>query len=105
MVRGGGKLQLDGPHHSALGDEVDETSAFDAHYEVVPLGSAMRKGSELAICTKQQKGPGMAYITLIGDLPSIGEHKVGFTRWQLVLGEGSRKRIIRKFDLTPTAKM
>lgn len=84
--------------------ELDETSAFDARYERPPLGAAMRKGSELAICTKQQNGMGMAHISLIGGLHSLGDHKVGFTRWQLVLGEDTMKRIIRKFDLTPIAR-
>lgn len=82
--------------------ELDETSAFDARYERPPLGAAMRKASELVICTKQQNGLGTAHIALINDLPSIGEHRVAFSRWHLVLGDHIEKRVIRKFDLTPT---
>lgn len=84
--------------------ELEETSAFDARHERPSLGCAVRRGSELAICTRQQDGTGIAYIPLIAGLPSLGEYKVGFARWQLVLGEGERKRIIRKFDLTPKAR-
>ena len=83
--------------------EVDENSAFDARFERSPLGVAVRKGAELSICAKAQNSRGLAHITIEDGLPSLGEHKVGFKRWQLVLGEGREKRVIRTFDLTASA--
>ncbi len=86
-----------------LSVEVDETSAFDTRYERCPMGAALRRGCELTICVKGQNGIGAFYIPLVGDLPSLGEHAVGFKRWHLVLGEDRRKRIIRKFEPTQPA--
>lgn len=79
--------------------ELDETSAFDARYEDPPFGAAVRKGSELAICVKRQKIRGIPSIPLVSGLSSVGDSQVGFRRWQLVLGEGDRKRIMRSFDV------
>lgn len=87
-----------------LSVEVDETSAFNLNFDRSPLGAAVRTKTELAICVKAPGRNGLSYVTLVNDLPSLGEHKVGFKRWQLVLGERNQKRIIRVFDLTRTAK-
>lgn len=78
--------------------ELDEASAFDTRFERSPLGAAVRKGSELVICVKDRRH-GSANVTLELGLPQIEDYAVGFKRWQLVLGEGVAKRVIRKFDL------
>ena len=80
--------------------ELDETSAFDARYEYAPLGAVVRKGSELVMCTKSENFRGTANTPLITGLSSIGDSQVGFKRWQLVLGDGDRKRVMRSFDVT-----
>lgn len=87
-----------------LSVEVDDSSAFNLNYENGALGTAVRKGTELSISVKGQGRSGCSYVTLVTDLPSIGGYKVGFRRWQLVLGERSQKRIIREFDVTLPAK-
>ncbi|MBS1939670.1 MAG: hypothetical protein JST38_02180 [Bacteroidetes bacterium] len=80
--------------------ELDETSAFEVHTARNPLGSLVRRGTELSICAQIKPGMASGYIKLVEGLPALGEYKVGFLRWQLVLGERSEKRIIRAFDLT-----
>ncbi|MCD9098060.1 hypothetical protein LU699_13045 [Luteimonas fraxinea] len=78
--------------------ELDDASAFDARAERDALGALVRMGAELAICVKRERGNGTEFVRLLAGLPVIGEHRVGFRRWQLVLGEGCDKRVIRTFE-------
>ena len=75
--------------------ELDETSAFGGP---CPIGAAIRHGTELGICAKRERHGGTTYVPMLTDLPALEDQKVGFTRWQLVLGSGLEKRIIRKFE-------
>lgn len=43
-----------------------------------------------------------AQVPLETGLRLIADCRIGFNRWQLALGEGVAKRVIRKFDLTKT---
>lgn len=80
--------------------ELDATSVFEVGSGRNPVGSVVRKGTELSLCAHAKSGMGISHIKLVEGLPALGEHKVGFSRWQLVLGERSEKRILRTFDLT-----
>jgi hypothetical protein len=78
--------------------EVDEGSAFNAPSDRPTPGDVVRRGAELAMCVMRDRGNGTNLIALASDLPAIGEMQVGFRRWQVVLGEGRLKRVIREFD-------
>jgi hypothetical protein len=79
--------------------ELDEKSASAGP---MALGAAMRQGSELAICGKRDGSNGTTFVSMLSGLPLL-DHKVGFSRWQLVIGEGLEKRVIRKFDVSPAS--
>lgn len=85
---------------SDLRVELDEASAFDARAWRGEVGALVRMGAELAICVKRERGSGTEFVPLLAGLPVIGEHRLGFRRWQLVLGEGRDKRAIRAFDVS-----
>jgi len=80
--------------------EVDDGSVFDARAERDALGALVRMGAELAICVKRERGNGTEFVPLLAGLPAIGQHRVGFRRWQLVLGEGEDRKVIRAFDMS-----
>lgn len=79
--------------------ELDETSVYDARTERV-LGAAVRTEKDLSICVKRQRQNGVTFIPLVPGLPSVGELRVGFRRWSLMLGQGRDKRIMRCFDVS-----
>lgn len=78
--------------------EVDEESAFDARFKRATIGSVVRKGVVLEICVMQERGGRTDFVTLMSGLPLIDGHQAGFNRWQLVLGEGRNKRVVRAMD-------
>jgi hypothetical protein len=84
--------------------EVDETSLFDAH-GTSPLGVAVRTDTRLIVRGKSEDFYGSTKaITLHDNLTSAGENRVGFTKWQAVIGSGDQKRVLIEIDLTPTAE-
>ncbi len=87
-----------------LSIEVDQTSAFNPNFQRNWIGAAVRSQTELTICVKAKGRNGTSNISVVSELPSLGDYKVGFNRWQLVLGDGSQKWVIRAFDLTQSAK-
>jgi hypothetical protein len=78
--------------------EVDEESAFDARFKRATVGSVVRKGGVLEICVVQERGGRTGFVSVVSGLPLIDGHQAGFNRWQLVLGEGRNKRVIRAMD-------
>lgn len=76
--------------------EVDETSAFDPHQAYAPPGSIVREATRLCISARSQNGSTSRKIVLLEGLKPIGEwHRVGFLRWQIVIGQLCDKRVLK----------
>ena len=79
--------------------EVDETTAFDPRYGE-PLGALIRSGTSLGVYGKTERSFGRSRaVSVASDLPAIAEGGAGFTKWQIVLGEGLGKRVLHKVDV------
>ena len=75
--------------------EVDEASLFDPDYSTSALGSVVRSDTRLVIRAKEERAVRqMTAITLQDDLPPAGNLKAAFTKWQIVIGAGSEKRVL-----------
>ncbi len=75
--------------------EMDEASLFDPNEASGKLGDLIRLDARLAIRAKSENSYGpSAAVTLYGDLPPAGEWRAGFSKWQVVIGEGANKRIL-----------
>ncbi|RYG86338.1 MAG: hypothetical protein EON59_10230 [Alphaproteobacteria bacterium] len=85
--------------------EVDETSVYDTAYNDVRLGSMIRSGSRLSIAAKVEgwRG-GVSLVTLADTLPQAGEESAGFTRWQIVIGSGIDKQVLKTISVDPSSK-
>jgi hypothetical protein len=83
--------------------EVDETSLFDPDHDGLPYGAAIRSGDSLSIVANQQDRFGFTpqrLIPMIGDLPMLQERmQAGFRRWQITVGVGLDKRVLRLVEL------
>ncbi|MBB4232184.1 hypothetical protein GGD56_006079 [Rhizobium mongolense] len=73
--------------------EVDETSCFDP-FLGNQIGAIVRGGTRLSIRAKADRSMSAAYVTLQDSLPPTGDYRAGFSRWQVVLGEGFSKRVL-----------
>jgi hypothetical protein len=82
--------------------EVDETSIVDQDQSNVPLGCLVRKGSQLSISARQERGFRSGLMTpLVVDLvPTRDGMEAAFSRWQIVLGDGIAKRVIKTLDVS-----
>ncbi|MFS8047030.1 hypothetical protein [Rhizobium sp. BR 314] len=75
--------------------EVDETSVFDPNQISIPLGTLIRIDTRLTIWAKGERSfDASTSATLCDDLPSTGEFRAAFSRWQIVIGEGQEKRVL-----------
>jgi hypothetical protein len=87
--------------------ELDETSVVDSNKFDVPLGALVRKGAQLSVSAKQDGGfPTASMVPLIvGLTPSGDGMEASFSRWQIVLGESTAKRVLKVIDVAakPTA--
>jgi hypothetical protein len=77
--------------------ELDHKSLFDAEGTYPPAGSMLRRGSELLLVARTERGlRTTAAINVLKDLPpSRDTLATGFLCWQIVLGEGLGKRILK----------
>lgn len=83
--------------------EVDESTAFDPGYEGFPLGAVVRAATELSVYAKTERSFGRSRsVLLVPNLPATYDGGVGFTKWQIVLGAGTEKRILLKIDVQTT---
>lgn len=74
--------------------EVDETTVFDPSAST-PLGAAIRTDTRLALRAKTEHSFGASYsFTLHDELVLAEELRAGFTKWQIVIGEGPMKRVL-----------
>lgn len=80
--------------------EVDETSLFDPDASGTPTGSIIRRDTRLTIHAREERafGAGTA-VTLHDSLPSAERLKAGFTKWQIVVGEETSKRVLWSTNL------
>ncbi|WP_051330207.1 hypothetical protein [Niveispirillum irakense] len=85
--------------------EVDLSSAVSINRHDAPIGTIVREEDFLAILAGIQGSYGFMEphkIPLLSGLPPCqGDSSVGFHKWQIVLGEGQAKRVLRTFDVTP----
>lgn len=73
--------------------EVDENSVFDSGLGS-QLGAIIRADTTLSIRAKAERSAASSSVTLQTGLPSIGDYRAGFSRWQVVLGKGLSKRVL-----------
>lgn len=83
--------------------ECDETSLFDNSSYHAPLGSLVRRGSELNVQSTlvgNRLFPHGGLFTLLSDLPPCEINQTAcFLKWQIVLGEGQDKRVLKKVEV------
>lgn len=84
--------------------EVDETSVFDALNEHRSFGNIIRLDTQLAIRAKQDSlFARPTLVTLHNGLASTEgkseRYQAGFSRWQIVIGEGVDKRVLWETSL------
>lgn len=77
--------------------EVDETSIFDAGRIDPPALSVVRMDRVLSIVAKAYSNlHSWENVVLHDDLPKARDYTAGFKAWQVVLGNGSEKRVLWK---------
>lgn len=85
--------------------EVDVGSAFNADTGRAPYGAAIRRVDYLAVAAQIRSTDGFMNqikVPVTSKLqPCAQGSAVGFHKWQIVLGEGQAKRVLKTFDLTP----
>ncbi len=85
--------------------EVDEKTAFDTQRTYAPYGALVRRGSLISVAAAARDGHGIRrqhLIPLIDGLPTSGsDTEVGFLKWQLVIGEGDTRRVLKSFEAEP----
>lgn len=83
--------------------ELDETSLHDVNGYHPPAGSLVRKGTLLAVQSGYIGGRTLGYgglFTLLSDLPQCEINQSAcFLKWQIVLGEGEDKRVLKKVEV------
>jgi hypothetical protein len=82
--------------------EVDTSTMFDASGHDVPLGSMVRRGTNLGIVARlDDRGSYWAQVVvLVSDLADAREgYGVGFRRWAVALGTGENRRVLFEVDL------
>lgn len=82
-----------------VGVEIDETSLFDPQYASAKLGTIVRLDTRLVVCAGHPTAFGDPFgVILESDLPPTHDLSAGFSRWQIVIGEGPDKRVLREID-------
>lgn len=75
--------------------EVDEKSVFDPDIQPAVFGAVICKGSGLTLNAYAENWRGMVWpITLVEGAEAAVRTSVGFSRWNIVLGSGSEKRVL-----------
>jgi hypothetical protein len=80
--------------------ELDEITNFDAAEWSPPLGTLVRQRDSLCISAKHEDNfPAKILVPIITGLPANHANmKVGFKKWQIVIGEGLSKRVLMAPD-------
>lgn len=80
--------------------EVDESTAFNPEHVDLNFGVVVRKATELSVYATEERSFGHSRaVPLLSKLPATYNGSVGFTKWQVVLGPESNKRILLKIDV------
>lgn len=79
--------------------EVDQETAFDPEYGR-SLGAAVRESTLLDVYAKSERSVGrFDVVSLVSGLPDAINERVGFTKWQVVLGRGPDKRTLCQIEV------
>jgi hypothetical protein len=83
--------------------EVDEATLFEPSRLDAPFGSIIRLDTRLVVRARRERSFGDAtHVTLQDNLASAGELRAGFTKWQVIIGEGVSKRILWSTEMVKT---
>ncbi|KGK57290.1 hypothetical protein NC00_13425 [Xanthomonas cannabis pv. phaseoli] len=74
--------------------EIDETSVFSSEYLRAQPGNLVREGTSLFARAKAHAFGDFDVIVLESELSPMGDLSARFTKWQVVLGSGSEKRVL-----------
>ena len=87
--------------------EIDEKSTFDTERTYAPYGALVRKGDTLSIAilaSDDRRIRRQQLLPVITGLPASGSDiEVGFLKWQLSIGEGDNRRVLRTIEVKPAA--
>ncbi|UFW51096.1 MULTISPECIES: hypothetical protein [Bradyrhizobium] len=85
--------------------EVDETLIFDAAGRWAVPGMMVRRDDGLFISTMDERGGGRNPLIAVQRGLSLSEQGMaaGFARWQVVIGEGIEKRVLKVIELNQPA--
>ncbi|ACF00312.1 hypothetical protein [Rhodopseudomonas palustris] len=85
--------------------EVDETAMFDAENWRLPPGAMVRRGAELVIVARDDQGfSRVTQCPIVNGLPRCRDNfAAGFARWQVVIGRGEERRILKVVDIAKSA--
>ncbi len=84
--------------------EVDESTVFDPNLGGSPLGALVRQDTRLFVraITDGHFDRGHTVTSLIEGLETVqARHPAAFLRWQIVIGKGIEKRVLRTIDVRP----
>ena len=80
--------------------EVDEAAMIDPSHSGLPLGAIVREDTQLRVRANADRGIGSYGVNLIDGLSKIAEgQRVGFLKWQVVIGQLSDKRVLATVDV------
>lgn len=80
--------------------EVDVASVFDPEHQWPKPGCVVRQATELVVIGESSaphSSRGKRSVVLVGDLQRSSQ-RAAFSRWQISLGQGIEKRILRFVD-------
>jgi hypothetical protein len=82
--------------------EVDETAVLNAENWRLPPGAMVRRGTELLVVAREDQGvSGAVQCPIVTGLPRCRENfAAGFARWQIVIGCGEERRILKVIDVS-----
>lgn len=84
---------------------LDETSLTDVSAQYPPVGSLVRKGTELCVHSGYIGGRMLHHgglFTLLSDLPPCDPNQSAcFLKWEIVFGEGDDQRILKQIEVSP----
>lgn len=78
--------------------EVDETTAFEPDSMMGHIGSVIRTGTQLVIIARSTPTHVYAHVVLEDGHPSTQGFAAGFSKWQVVIGDGHDKRVLWHCD-------
>ncbi len=92
-----------GVHIPNVRIELDVSGLCDAQNQSIPVGTMVRTEDKLTLRVKKEGNyQALGSVTLLEGLPNCAPRQNAyFLKWQIVLGEGSEKRVLHMVDVTP----